>query len=59
MQICWSIEKKEMKEKVAIYKAPSARSTAFITRPSIRSRRVKVWTPEQIAERNSTRVVKG
>ena len=53
LQVVWSIEKKEMKQKVAIYKAPSRQSTAFVTRPSIRSRRVKVWTKEMIERRQN------
>lgn len=49
LQVVWDIEKKEQKEKIAIYKHTSC--SPFSRRPPVRSERVKFWTKEEIERR--------
>lgn len=56
MQIVWSLEQKDLRRVVApIYHKPSASISVFRKSSTCRSRRVKIWTKEEISERNSTR----
>ena len=49
LQVVWSLEHAEMKRKVAIYRAPLKSSGSLFTRrASVRSRRVRVFTQEEV-----------
>lgn len=52
MQVCWTVENNELRKKVVIYKALSPKAI-FSRRSSVRSRRVKIWTKEEINERHT------
>lgn len=50
MQVVWSIENAEMRRKIAIYKTPLKSSgSLFSRRASVRSRKPKIFTQEEIA----------
>ena len=49
LQVVWSLEHAEMKRKVAIYHAPlKSTGSTFTRRATVRSRRVKIFTHEEI-----------
>jgi len=49
LQVVWSLEHAEMKRKVAIYHAPlKSTGSTFTRRATVRSRRVKIFSPEEI-----------
>jgi len=50
LQVVWDILRKEQRREIVPYNAPATR-TAFANRATCRSRRVKVWTKEEIAGR--------
>lgn len=51
LQVVWSLIKKDIKREVAIYTGPATK--AFHKRSSCRTRRVKVWTKEEIERKNN------
>lgn len=57
LQVVWSLEHAEMKRKVAIYRAPlkSSSGSIFARRASVRSRRVRVFTQEELIIANLKR----
>jgi len=55
LQVVWDIERREQRKKIALYSSPTAQKSVFTKRSSIRSRRVKVWTKEEVEKHNVSR----
>jgi len=51
MQIVWELLKKEQRREIAIYKGVSGKSI-FSQRPPVRSKRVRIWTREEVEREN-------
>lgn len=57
LQVVWDLVRKEERMEIAPYRKPTAPSQ-FVSRPSIRSRRVKVYSREEVVQYQEKRRVK-